>query len=289
MRHHTFALAGTLTLSLLAAPATAFGPPLDLTGWSLFDPDGDWIFSNPTTTTIRIDEAKGSSVVHPGWVVSDFILAPTCSMEFDLQVAAGTSDDDFIGFGFSFYNGSNSYLLDWKRGAQSFNWGQPVAINDDFAEAGMKIKRINGSYTWDGLWGGTDGLGVSTIAGPVAGAWVAGTVYHFNIDLAPGSINVWRDGVQIFNVTNSTYAGGGGAIALYGFSQDNIILSNVCITPPPTTCPADLNQDGVVDGADLGILLGAWGLASSPADLNGDGTVDGADLGGLLGAWGPCA
>jgi len=52
-------------------------------------------------------------------------------------------------------------------------------------------------------------------------------------------------------------------------------------------CPADLNSDGVVDGADLGALLGAWG-GDGPADLNGDGAVDGADLGTLLGAWGSC-
>jgi hypothetical protein len=52
------------------------------------------------------------------------------------------------------------------------------------------------------------------------------------------------------------------------------------------TAPSDLNGDGVVNGADLGILLGAWGSSGGPADLNGDGTVDGADLGLLLGAWG---
>ena len=50
--------------------------------------------------------------------------------------------------------------------------------------------------------------------------------------------------------------------------------------------PADLNGDGVVDGADLGLLLGAWGTSGPAADLNEDGTVDGADLGLLLGAWG---
>jgi choice-of-anchor B domain-containing protein len=53
------------------------------------------------------------------------------------------------------------------------------------------------------------------------------------------------------------------------------------------TCgePADLNGDGFVDGADLGLLLGEWG-GPGAGDLNGDGTVDGADLGVLLGAWG---
>jgi len=54
-------------------------------------------------------------------------------------------------------------------------------------------------------------------------------------------------------------------------------------------CPADLDGNGSVDGADLGVLLGSWGAAASgPADLNGDGTVDGLDLGALLGAWGSC-
>ncbi|MAJ46338.1 MAG: hypothetical protein CBC35_03370, partial [Planctomycetes bacterium TMED75] len=28
----------------------------------------------------------------------------------------------------------------------------------------------------------------------------------------------------------------------------------------PTTCPADLNGDGEVNGEDLAMVLGAWGL-----------------------------
>jgi hypothetical protein len=51
--------------------------------------------------------------------------------------------------------------------------------------------------------------------------------------------------------------------------------------------PGDLNADGAVDGADLGLLLGEWGNAVGPADLNADGVVDGADLGILLGSWSP--
>jgi hypothetical protein len=59
----------------------------------------------------------------------------------------------------------------------------------------------------------------------------------------------------------------------------------------PTDCaPADLNCDGIVDGADLLILLSAWGKCADPddcpADLNGDGTIDGADLLILLSQWG---
>ncbi len=50
-------------------------------------------------------------------------------------------------------------------------------------------------------------------------------------------------------------------------------------------CSADLNDDGIVDGADLASLLAAWGSTNNPADLNGDGVVDGADLATLLSLW----
>ena len=46
----------------------------------------------------------------------------------------------------------------------------------------------------------------------------------------------------------------------------------------------DLDGDGEVTGADLGLLLAGWG-EPGPTDLNGDGTTNGADLGLLLAAW----
>jgi hypothetical protein len=46
----------------------------------------------------------------------------------------------------------------------------------------------------------------------------------------------------------------------------------------------DLDGNGVVNGADLGMLLGNWGNAGV-GDLDGSGTVDGADIGILLGHW----
>lgn len=53
--------------------------------------------------------------------------------------------------------------------------------------------------------------------------------------------------------------------------------------------PGDLNGDGVVNGDDLGILLGAWGpcapIGFCQGDINGDGVVDAADLGTLLAGW----
>jgi hypothetical protein len=53
-----------------------------------------------------------------------------------------------------------------------------------------------------------------------------------------------------------------------------------CIASSP-----DFNADGIVNGADLATMLGAWG--GTGGDLDGDGIVSGGDLGLLLGAWGP--
>lgn len=58
----------------------------------------------------------------------------------------------------------------------------------------------------------------------------------------------------------------------------------------PNPCPTDLDGDQQTGGADLGILLGAWGAcgATCATDLDGDGLTGGSDLGTLLGAWGLC-
>ena len=49
---------------------------------------------------------------------------------------------------------------------------------------------------------------------------------------------------------------------------------------------ADLDGDGVVNGADLGALLSGWGSTDPALDLDGNGMVDGGDLGALLSDWG---
>lgn len=51
------------------------------------------------------------------------------------------------------------------------------------------------------------------------------------------------------------------------------------------TRSSDLDGDGEVGGADLAMILGAWGTSDWIADLNGDGVVDGADIAVVLGSW----
>lgn len=51
----------------------------------------------------------------------------------------------------------------------------------------------------------------------------------------------------------------------------------------PAGPAADFNGDGMVGGADLAILISAWGTPA--ADLDGDGVTGGADLAVLLSMW----
>ena len=62
----------------------------------------------------------------------------------------------------------------------------------------------------------------------------------------------------------------------------------VTIEEPEVPCAADLTGNGVVDSADLGILLAYWGPKPNNGDLNDDGMTDAADLGLLLSMWGDC-
>ena len=52
-----------------------------------------------------------------------------------------------------------------------------------------------------------------------------------------------------------------------------------------TLCPADFNQDGGVDGADVQEFFASWESGSTTADVNQDGGVDGADVERFFAAW----
>ncbi|MBI1304105.1 MAG: hypothetical protein GC172_10000 [Phycisphaera sp.] len=105
----------------------------------------------------------------------------------------------------------------------------------------------------------------------------------------------WGGGANgtVFNALVIEGGGGDGAdlLALGGQfttigtdTRNRIAAFEGC--PEVVSVPGDLDGDGVVNGADLSILLSAWGSADPTADIDGDGSVGAADLSVLLGNWG---
>lgn len=92
--------------------------------------------------------------------------------------------------------------------------------------------------------------------------------------------NLAPNGVQVH------LNGGGGTVV----EDLRSCISSDCASCPVTpACTGDINWDGAVNGADLGLMLSSWGSCPGCAeDLNYDGTVNGLDLGMLLGTWGSC-
>ena len=65
------------------------------------------------------------------------------------------------------------------------------------------------------------------------------------------------------------------------------LTSTGTLTFAPSERPADINDDGIVDGLDLGMILSAWGACDScAADIDWNATVDAQDLAAVLANWG---
>ncbi|MCA9285797.1 MAG: hypothetical protein KDA22_11310 [Phycisphaerales bacterium] len=82
-----------------------------------------------------------------------------------------------------------------------------------------------------------------------------------------------------YSATYELFVGDADGNAIDGYVGDTVTLDWVL------PASSDLDGNGTVDGADLGLLLAAWGTDDPVADLDGNGIVDGADLGVLLGDW----
>jgi len=80
--------------------------------------------------------------------------------------------------------------------------------------------------------------------------------------------------------------GGGAHIPVLSEDFSTLVIEFLLSHPKPDDCPADFDDDGDVDTADLLFLLGAWGTPDGDVDVDGD--TDTADLLALLAAWGEC-
>jgi len=114
-----------------------------------------------------------------------------------------------------------------------------------------------------------------------------GQYFEYGLRFDGNNVEALVNGVVV--MTGTVGIGSGGAQAIVGdlsiHTGSLTHTASIEVKGVSECQPADLNCDGVVDGADLGILLSRWGSNDCAADLNGDGVVNGADLGILLSSW----
>ena len=206
-----------------------------------------------------------------------------------------------------------SYMVDYDIASAAFSViirggdqaaGLPVGVNYAPTFAGSSNPQINSK-------------GEMVVSMPLAGsvtpgtddralfAWSASTGVRMLVRL--GSTDLTGFALKSFApIGNAGQNGNGGST---GLSETGWFVMNASDANPDTptgtdymmvrtkvfgptaTCTGDFNDDGQVDGQDLGVLLSAWGSCQARAcapDLNDDGQVDGQDLGIILSVWGAC-
>lgn len=108
---------------------------------------------------------------------------------------------------------------------------------------------------------------------------IPGVRYVPQIEYRPAKSALWALAIAVIGYTSLTIS--------FGASRDDPSTEPPAPAPPPATAAveADINADGIVDAADMSIMLNEWGAAGGRADLDGDGDVDVADMSALMSQW----
>jgi len=88
-------------------------------------------------------------------------------------------------------------------------------------------------------------------------------------------------------ITNAQPSDSGAYTAVFSNTCGSTVstAAAVTVTPALPHCPADYNQNGGVDGADVEDFVVEWAASNPRADVNQDGGVDGSDVETFFVAW----
>ena len=211
---------------------------------------------------------------------ADYLAQPNCGQSYVLFGAAGIGTGGQVGL--TSLDGTNGFVCNGTEGELS---GESVSsagdVNGDgVADLIIRARSYGQSPSCYVVFGGdVVGAGgaveLSALSGD-NGFAVNGfqTRDHANCSVASaGDIN--GDGIDDLIMGASEFSQNGSPVS----GEAYVIFGRA-------TCPADLNNDGVVDTVDLGIVLAEFGVSGPQADINGDNLVDTADLGIVIGSFG---
>ena len=113
-----------------------------------------------------------------------------------------------------------------------------------------------------------------------------GVIYYMTVDLPQGTYAIINQGENFYSRPYEVCAENG-QVSIFAYDDffgpeyGSFVWSFVV----EISDQGDIDGNGVVDGADLTILLADWGSENNRSDINNDGIVDGADLTILLDKW----
>lgn len=226
---------------------TSSGYPLDTFGpTSIGDPAIYAWEENSDTVTIEAIDFPNDGRVH---VASDVIDQGDGTYRYEYAIYNYNSDDAVNGFSVPVPAGTA--VSDIGFHDTNSHSGDPNATNSWVTSSnGGAVSWYTSEYAQD----------------PLANSIRWGTQYNF-----------WF-------VTDSAPEAGVGEIEIY--RTDDIATTNVFVPAGGGgDNPYDLNGDGLVTGADIGLFLALWGDVGGPGDYNDDGIVNGADFGMILAAF----
>ena len=257
-----------------------------------------------TDTAVIVERGSGLEIVARGQDQAPGLPAGVIMVGFDIPMGDVDSSAPFraglAGPGITTLNKDALYRLFGNNVVQLVVWsGQSLpGIAPD--ETVLTVPLLPAGNNKGQIAFRADITGPNVAGNAMRGYWMSdtrGVLYKVvragdPFAVAPGDIRT------VSNIEALLGSGGnsGGAIALNELGEFAYNLSftdgsqAIVISTVAASTSLDLTGDVVIDGQDLGIMLGEWGICEvrCESDYNNDGTVDGADMGMLLGAWSSC-
>ena len=264
---------GSASINLLVAENRVMVEPSYVDGFE-YSAAGD---------TVILGGGTGFAPRLPSFSATPFSLAPGLEGEFNATVTVESLTPG-VSYGFQQLNTSGTAI---RPASPSWSEAKPIDETVVFAEgtsdSGILFIDVPiYNFGWDASQAALD---LDSVSGLRSGFFVWDGLGD-EVTSSPGLL---RFGFQTDGVTDGIYA------------VDLVVRTSDENVPGESTHDSalrleieigadgifgDLNGDGLVDGGDLGLLLGSWGPCKGcPADLDGNGIVNGGDLGLLLGAW----